>query len=374
VGTAVVSTALLLTTPPALAQPADIRTATAASRTDTSLRPLLRDVVAAGIPGVVVRVQQGDRVRTLAAGVSDITTGAALRPTAQFRAGSITKSFVATLALQLVEEGKLSLDQPVERHLPGLLTDGNSITVRQLLQHTSGLTDYTADAEVLTGIMENRVFTPRELVRIAQTSPPSNPPGAAFGYSNTNYIVAGLLVEAVTGHHLARELRLRIIDPLHLTNTSFPVTSTLIGGYHARGYVPTELVPTPDDRPTDVTGLNPSAAWAAGALVSDTADLSHFYRALMSGQLLGPRMLRQMTTTVAEEPTEPNTFRYGLGIERVQDPCGANWGHTGAVFGYQSLAYFNEQTHRTVVLASTMFPPPTAAQEALEKLTNVALC
>lgn len=281
---------------------------------------------------------------------------------------------MATVVLQLVEEEKLSLDDTVEQRLPGLLRAGDLITVRQLLQHTSGLADYTADPGVLTGVAQNRVFKPRELVKIAETMPATTAPGSGFGYSNTNYIVAGLLVEAVTGHRLGHELRRRIIGPLHLTGTSFPVSSKRIPGYHAHGYVPTALAATPGEQLTDVTALNPSAAWAAGALVSTTTDLSRFYRALMSGRLLGPDMLRQMKDTVAQDPTEPATFRYGLGIERVQDPCGANWGHTGAIFGYQSLAYWNQRTRRTVVLSSTMFPPPATAQRPLETLTIGALC
>jgi D-alanyl-D-alanine carboxypeptidase len=123
-----------------------------------------------------------------------------------------------------------------------------------------------------------------------------------------------------------------------------------------------------------VTELNPSAAWAAGAIISNAADLSRFYLALMSGTLLTPHLLREMKTTVPEDPVDTQQFRYGLGIERVQDPCGANWGHTGAIFGYQDMAYWNEQTGRTVVIASTMFPAPPAAEEALTNLTDFALC
>jgi D-alanyl-D-alanine carboxypeptidase len=116
-----------------------------------------------------------------------------------------------------------------------------------------------------------------------------------------------------------------------------------------------------------VTGFNPSHAWAAGAIVSSAANLSRFYRALMDGRLLSPRLLREMKTTVAENPADPNYFRYGLGIERVQDTCGANWGHTGAIFGYQDMAYWNEQTGRTVVLADTMYPAPAGVAAPLRK-------
>ena len=152
--------------------------------------------------------------RSFAAGVGDIATGAALRPAAQFRIGSITKTFVATVVLQLVGEGRLRLDEPVAQRLPGLLSNGHRITVRQLLNHTSGLPDYTEDPELFAGIVKNRVWAPRELVALAEKHPQLFAPGSAWKYSNTNYIVAGLLVEAVTGHSLARELERRIFSPL----------------------------------------------------------------------------------------------------------------------------------------------------------------
>ena len=344
-------------------------------RGDDLLRAMLQDVAGAGIPGVLARVQLPDGVRVAAAGSGDLTTGARLRPDARFRVGSVTKTFVATVVLQLVGEGRLELDEPVDRWLPDLLADGHLITVRQLLNHTSGLFDYPADPSVLAGTVQNRVFAPAELVAIAQTHPATAAPGSAFSYSNTGYIVAGLLIEAVTGNRLGHELRERIIKPHRLVNTSFPDQTARIPGYHAHGYVPGYLVPTPDGQPLDVTGLNPSAAWAAGALVSNAGDLAHFYRVLMTGEVLSPALLREMTTTIAEDPTDPTQqFQYGLGIQRVQDSCGANWGHSGTIIGYQDMVYWNERTGRTVVIATTMFPTPPAAEAAIAELTDYALC
>jgi D-alanyl-D-alanine carboxypeptidase len=374
--TAVVAASTLLIGP--VARPAAAATRASAphgnSAVSVGLPELLRRVVTAGVPGVLARVQDGPDIRSAAAGVADLSTGAALLSPARFRVGSVTKTFVAAVVLQLVEEGKLALDEPVGRRLPGLLAEGSTVTVRQLLNHTSGLFDYTADPALLTGIVRNRVFTPNELVAIAERHPVLFPPGSSWAYSNTNYIVAGLLVEATTGQTLAHELRGRIFEPLSLEHTTFPATTSRIPGYHAHGYVSADLLPTPDGRPYDATGLNPSSAWASGAVVSNAADLSRFYRALMSGRLLTASLLREMTTTVAEDPADPDQFRYGLGIERVQDPCGVNWGHGGNIFGYQSAAYWNEQTDRTVVIGSTMFPAPAAAEAALSKLTDFALC
>ena len=231
------------------------------------------------------------------------------------------------------------------------------------------------DPKLFAGIVKNRVWAPRELVALADRHPQLFAPGSAWSYSNTNYIVAGLLIKAVTGHSLARELTRRIFSPLHLDHTSFPVASARLPGYHAHGYISTETVPTADGQPLDVTGYNPSHAWAAGAIVSNAADLSHFYGALMSGRLLAWPLLREMKKTVAEDPTDPNTtFRYGLGLQRVNDICGANWGHDGAIFGYQGQAYWNARTGRTVVIASTMYPAPAAAKSPLATATDLALC
>ena len=342
----------------------------------TELDAALTDVVAAGVPGIIVRVQDPHHAaRHYTAGVQDLATGTALRPTARFRVGSITKTFVATIVLQLVGEGRLRLDEPVAHRLPRLLTNGARITVRQLLNHTSGLPDYANDPELLAGIVQNRVWRPRELIAIAAKHPQLFPPGSAWSYSNTNYIVAGLLIEAVTGHPLARELDRRIFSPLHLNHTSFPVGNAPLTGYFAHGYLTTEVNPTADGQPLDVTGYNPSHAWAAGAIVSTATDLSAFYRALMHARLIGPALLAQMKKTVAEDPTDPgSTFRYGLGLERVKDTCGVNWGHGGAIFGYQDLAYWNATTGRTVVIASTMNPAPSAAESPLAAATGLALC
>jgi D-alanyl-D-alanine carboxypeptidase len=371
---ATVLSSVMISAAPARAATLEATRATSAGHSE--LDAALKNVVAAGVPGVVVRVQDAhSTARDYTAGVDDLTTGTALRPNAQFRVGSITKTFVATIILQLVGEGRLSLDEPVAQRLPRLLRNGAQITVRQLLNHTSGLPDYANDPELLAGIVQNRVWHPRELIAIAAKHPQLFPPGSAWSYSNTNYIVAGLLIEAVTGHPLARELDRRIFSPLHLNHTSFPVGNAPLTGYYVHGYLTTEVNPTPDGQPLDVTGYNPSHAWAAGAIVSTATDLSTFYQALMHARLISPALLAQMKKTVAEDPTDPNTIvRYGLGLERVKDTCGVNWGHGGAIFGYQDLAYWNANTGRTVVIASTMNPAPSAAESPLATATGLALC
>lgn len=328
--------------------------------------------VAAGMPGVVVRVDVGGAVQSATAGTADIATGADITPSARFRVGSLTKTYVATVVLQLVGEKRVVLDCPIEHYLPGLLNNGKRITVRQLLNHTSGVPDYTQDPSLLAGITSGRVYTPRELIALGNSMPRSHAPGTRWSYSNTNYIVAGLLVEKVTGRKLATVLENRIFRPLNLTHTSF-ATVTPAGTAH--GYVPAQWSPAQDGRPYDVTAVNASHAWAAGAIVSNVSDVSTFYRALFSGRLLAPAQLRAMKTTVAQDPKDPqSTFRYGLGIERVRDTCGVNWGLGGAIFGYSTAAYYNERTGRTFVIAATMSPPSPSAAPAMAELTNTLAC
>jgi D-alanyl-D-alanine carboxypeptidase len=178
----------------------------------------------------------------------------------------VTKSFVATVALQLVGEHKLGLDDHLERWLPRLVPNGDDITVHQLLNHTSGLYDYSDDLPE-----PPRSFRPQALIAIANRHKPLFSPGTRFSYSNTNYILAGLLIERVTGQRLAAQLRQRIFQPLGLRDTELPSTQPTIAGPHAHGYAP----PDPTWRATDgsatlvdVTEMDPSWAWAAGAMVS----------------------------------------------------------------------------------------------------------
>jgi D-alanyl-D-alanine carboxypeptidase len=356
-----VAASLATASAPALAGAATTAASTAAApRAGNPLQGMLSQIVADGVPGAIALEQHGHGTDLAAAGVADLAAGAPLRPGAEFRIGSITKSFVATVVLQLVQEGRLALGQPVGRWLPGLLTDGDTITIRELLNHTSGLYDYTNDPGLIAGVEANRVFQPAALVAIAESHPRLFPPGTAWAYADTNYIVLGLLIQAVTGRSLSQELQHRILRPLGLGHTSLPVTTAHLPGYHAHGYV----ILTPGGQPYDVTGYNTSSYWASGGIISTASDLSRFYQALLGGDLLTPRMLGQMKTTVEETPGDP-TQQYGLGIERYEDPCGITWGLGGLVPGYEDSAFWNQGSHRMVVLATTLWPGESPAVDTL---------
>ncbi|WP_369233813.1 serine hydrolase domain-containing protein [Streptomyces sp. R21] len=232
-----------------------------------------------------------------------------------FRAGSITKTFIATVVLQLADEHRLSLSDSVDAHLPGLVrgagNDGRRLTLRALLTHTSGLHDFTADTGGTVPV------TPLQAVRIALTHPPAD--RGRFAYSNTNYVLLGMVVHQVTGHSYAAEAERRIITPLRLKGTSFPGARSSLPSPHGRAY-------TADG--SDVTDLDPRVAGAAGELVTTLDDLDRFYAALLGGELLPPSGLREMLNTKAAHGS------YGMGLFPVTLPCGTTvWGHNGRISG-----------------------------------------
>jgi D-alanyl-D-alanine carboxypeptidase len=343
---------------------------------EQALQRALDEVVAAGVPGAVLLVREGNRTVRLASGHGNLEPRTKMRPGDRFRTGSITKTFVATVVLQLVGEGKLRLTDSVERWLPGVVPNGRRITVRQLLNHSSGLFDYGGDRKWLSAAYRDpmRRWTPREIVAVATAHKPHFAPGAGWSYSNTNYFVVGLIVEAATGHKLESELRRRIFAPLRLRATSLD-TVPRIAGPHARGYFLRPL--------EDVTVGSPSYVWAAGALVSTADDLARFFRALLGGRLLRPELLREMEAFV----TPPAGFSYGLGLQKFRLPCGSSWGHAGGSPGYSADAYNSRDGRRQVVILINATEPltpslknfrsfnaPRRAAPALERLTGTAYC
>jgi D-alanyl-D-alanine carboxypeptidase len=319
-----------------------------------SLRQLAMGLVAAGSPGAVVYARDATGTRAGAAGHASLRTKERLGAGHVFRVGSITKTFVATVVLQLEAEGVLRLDDSLERWLPGVVPNGQAIRLRQLLNHTSGVYEYTDDAAFSRALARNprATWTPEALVRFATSHPPAFAPGRGWSYSNTNYILLGLVIERATGRTLPDELRLRIFEPLALSRTSLPAGAALAAPF-ARGYMPpmSGSVPRRRGRLADITGWNPSSAWAAGAVVSTAADLARFYAALLGGRLLAPAQLSELKTTVS---VAGGSEGYGLGIWVRQTPCGAVWGHGGAVPGYRTLAFGSEDGSRqAVVLLNT---------------------
>jgi D-alanyl-D-alanine carboxypeptidase len=330
-----------------------VRAAPTSAAPPPLLQAALDRVVADGVPGAIAFERQGGSVSRAVSGLEDLRTASPIRPEDRFRIGSITKSFVAAVVLQLVGEGRLSLDDSVERWLPGLIPNGAGITVRELLDQTSGLFDYLNDGDptVLTPYFVNRdwdyLWRPLQLVAVATSHPAHFPPGSQWAYSNTNYVVLGLIIQAVTQHDPVSQIEQRLIRPLGLRDTSFPTTDPDIDGPHTHGYL-TNLPPQSGFPSTfDVTRFSPSFAWTAGAIVSTVEDLARFHLALFTGRVLRPQQLAELETTV---PTTVGV-QYGMGVFQAQTPCGPAWGHDGDFFGYASISLTSPDGLRQIVVA-----------------------
>ena len=259
--------------------------AAANDRPARTLQPALEAVVGAGAPSALAYVDDGrprHGVWAGAAGVVDVHSRRPLRADARFRAGSNTKTFVATVALQLVDEGRLSLSDSVERWLPGILPYGPSVTVRQLLNHTSGIPDNSLapDIEIYKGD-PLRVWQPHELVALVADEPQQFPAGTSWSYTNTGYTLLGMIIERASGRDLGWEVERRIIQALRLSDTSFAVRSPYLDGHFAHGYsldYDNDLHPLPGTL-RDMTVRTPSSIWASGNLISTMPDLGRFFRA-----------------------------------------------------------------------------------------------
>ncbi len=293
---------------------------------------LARAVHDQGIPGAVAVVRAGSDVVRHVAGYSDVATRAGFTPDSHVRAASITKTFVAAAVLQLVGEGRVDLDASVESLLPGRIrapgVDADAITVRHLLRHQSGLPEYF-DAATPT---PSEPLTADQILGLALDKPSEFTPGTQMRYTNTNYTIAGLIIEAVTGQPAADEIARRIMVPLGLDGTYFPALGdTGLRVPFAHGY---ELV---DGRQTDVTTFHGSAAGLSGSLISTGEDMAAFISALLDGRVVGPAQLEQMKDTIAWPDRGPR-YSYGLGLVGLTLPCGVTvWGHGGDIEGYHSL-------------------------------------
>ena len=243
---------------------------------------------------------------------------------ARFRIGSITKTFTATIVLQLVQEKKISLDAPLTRYLPWAGAKAKPIRIRDLLDHRSGIADYTTFPLWLAQADKSTSTRPRAVLRFALKQPLVFRPGHGWRYSNSNYVALGLVIEAVTKHTYAQELERQILRPLHLDATALPTTRTVQG------------LADP--------GTNPWLPWAAGALVSDATDLARFYTALLRGKLFSKATLHEMEQTVAA-----GNGSDGLGIFAAHLSCGTAWGHDGGILDYYSRVIASADGERVLV-------------------------
>nr|WP_281372038.1 serine hydrolase domain-containing protein [Modestobacter versicolor] len=330
-----------------------------------------------GFPAALATVRdERGRERDLTAGVSDLATGSPVPVDGQVRIGSNTKPFTAAVVLQLVDEGLVDLDATIETYLPGLVRgpggDGTAITVRQLLQHTSGLPDY--DHVLVTDYLavQHRYIEPHQLLDVGLAQPALFAPGTSWEYSNTNYVLAGLLVQEVTGRPIGEVITDRVIEPLGLDDTYWPLEGEQeMRGEHPQGW----FAPAPDVAYTDVTTQDPSFGWAAGQLVSTPSDLLDFFTALVDGELLSPEMLAEMQATVpAPGATVRGAEAYGLGLQTFTLSCGGTaWTHGGDIPGSETRGAVTPDGEG-VMLAVTALPTSDEQALAVEQAVDAVLC
>ncbi len=315
----------------------------------TQYQQLLNELTRKGVPGILMSVQSGTHgTWTGASGMADIANQVPMKPCQISRAGSVVKLFTATTVLLLAEEGKLHLDEPITQYLPDAvlnpLKNARQSTIRQLLHHSSGIYNYIQNMHFQTASLNelNKTWYPDELLAYAHDKEPYFGVGQDVRYSNTNYVLLGMIIEKVTGKHFSVVFKEKIFDPLHLKHTSFDINAPIPHGL-VRGYI---------DLYSDLhlTESTYYSGWdyftADGGLISNPYDLAAFIRSLFQGQLLSDESLAQMQQWLAPKEKDAAFFpiEYGLGLFRIQTPYGYAVYHSGDAIGYYGITvYFPEK-------------------------------
>lgn len=344
--------------------------ATASAAGDhAATQALLNQYLAQAGPGAAVYAGNATESWTLSSGTARVNTATPITAGMHFRIGSQTKTFVSVVVLQLVDEGRVELDAPIARYLPGVVNgnyDGDVITVRQLLQHTSGMVRDVRDARANA----DGSYDLAELVRSAMDEPPQSAPGAAVNYSNVAYLVLGMLVERLTGEDVGTAITARIIAPLHLAGTSFPargqraLASPYLPGY-AGGRIPPFFLWYETTTTIELTYWN-----TAGNMASTLSDLAVFFGALDDGRLISPAALAEMRRVVPV-----GVYGAGLGIDRVPLSCGGvAWAKNGGLpTGHSSVTAVTDDGRFASVVTNT-FHNSTAAGNMQSAVLDSALC
>ena len=316
------------------------------AETQLALEAIVDGAMAATMtPGALVGVwYPGQGTWTKAAGIGDLATGAPVTLGDHVRIASNTKTFVGVVVLQLVDEGEIGLDDPLERYVPGI-PNGDEITIRQVLGMTAGVYNFVRDPRIAEGYAADPLlpFTPEDALAIIRDSSPDYAPGTSVQYSDSNYILLGFVVEAVTGRPLGQEIDERLVAPLGLTETTFPNTPEMpqpaMHGYAAAGL---------GDPLVDATASNPDVPWGSGAMVSTLADLKVWVEALATGALVTPETFAQQLA-FTPFPTVPGLeVGYGLGLLTYNGLLG----HNGGIVGYSSWMMHDPATGATLVIVT----------------------
>jgi D-alanyl-D-alanine carboxypeptidase len=327
------------------------------SSIQNSMATLVDDRV---VPGMVVLVRDGADVRVLTRGQAIVASTTPLSPRHRFRIGSITKPMVAAVVLNLVQRGLISLDDTVDRWLPGMVPHGDAITLEELLEHSSGLADYLALPRFATA-PTGKPPSPRALVGLGTSQPMLSPPGRGVHYSNTGYVLLGMIIEGVTHRSLASNLHSAVFAPADMSASSLGPprgrTARVAHGY---------------EDGNDMTSLDLGWVWAAGAVVSDARDVAAFFNRLMSGRLLRRDLLARMQHVGEPMPERGFSGGYGLGLAKVNTACGTAWGHEGQLPGFSSAAWLNQVADRQVVVLAN--GTVDAIGLTFQRVINTGLC
>ncbi|MCX5970451.1 MAG: serine hydrolase, partial [Coprothermobacterota bacterium] len=320
-----------------------------------------------GVPGAIAGVWlEGKGGWVQAAGVADLATEEPMRPEMRVRIASITKSFTAITLLRLVDQGKLGLDDPVANYLD-FVPGGDQITVRMLLNHTSGIFDCGVDETFAKVLLSDplRHWTPREMVELAFAHPPDFSPGSGYGYSNTNYLLLGMIIEKVSGESYESQVQKQVLEPLALRTTSFPSGPDLPAPF-AHGYIDETLITGSGDPQREFTRVDMGWDWAAGALASTLEDLKVFARALAYGRLVSLGTYQDQTTWI---PLFPDSDLYGdgLGVNNMNGLLG----HNGGDPGFGSSMFCDPVRGLTVVVLLNQCPALVNSQALAMQMAKV---
>jgi D-alanyl-D-alanine carboxypeptidase len=352
-------------------------TAAAAKTTDAQVLQGLERLHTSpgGPPGAIATLYRDGKLTTLSTGRADIEKRAKPRATEHMRIASVAKAFSGAVALHLVREGKLSLDDTIAKLLPTLPSDWGQVTLEQLLHHTSGVPNYTeSDGFIKQAGTNPRGFvTPQKVISWVAKDPLAFKPDSKYEYSNTDNIVVGLMVEAVTGATYAAELQRIVFGPTHLTQTTLPTTVKIPSPF-IHGYMPA----TETESEQDVSEfLNPAGAWASGAIISTPQNLNAFIRADLGLEYFGrAEQQQQMNWWVGGEssPPGPGKNSAGLALFRYQTRCGTVYGHTGNFPGYTQFAAATADGSRAVTMTLNIPAPTGQLLKQLRGVQTTAVC
>jgi D-alanyl-D-alanine carboxypeptidase len=328
-------------------------------------------VLTAGAPGVLVTYRDDRGSWSVRRGVANLAGRRTIPRGGYFRIGSVTKTYLATALLQAVGERRLSLDDTLARWLPGVLPKlrEDRITVRMLLDHTSGVPDPTPRLLRHPKLFGRGPVTPADLVAKTRNLEPVAPPGREFSYSNADYWLAAMILERATGRTYTHEIAAGILRPLILRHTVLPHDTIRLPAPFLHGYSR-----RPGQPPADVSAFNASWASSSGGIVATTDDLNRFSRALLSGRLLAPAQLREMKHGVAVPVNPMGVQAYGLGLTTMRLSCGTLlYGNMGGLPGYTAWMLSSASGHRQIAVAATTDELPRI-DRAIHGVVEAAFC